>query len=234
MSYILEALKKAEQQRELGHVPGIASTHEQAYGKGRGRWLWVLTVVLALNAAVLLVLFWPDHGRAIRADAADEAASAQQRAPERPATAPVPAAVERPLAALAPATALPPAVSAAALSEPRQADSAAGPPAGSAAASEPEQPISDAPERAVTRHIAPPSLPVWPQIPGHLFEQLSGSLHLDVHVYADRPPDRFVLINMKKYHQGERLQEGPRLDEITTDGVILSFRGEKFRVQAQH
>jgi hypothetical protein len=38
---------------------------------------------------------------------------------------------------------------------------------------------------------------------------------------------------MKKYHQGQQLQEGPRLDEITADGVILSLRGEKFRLQAQ-
>jgi general secretion pathway protein B len=76
-------------------------------------------------------------------------------------------------------------------------------------------------------------IPTWPQIPGDLLEQLSGGLRLDVHVFATQPADRFVLINMKKYHQGQQLQEGPRLDEITADGVILTLRGEKFRLQAQ-
>ena len=77
------------------------------------------------------------------------------------------------------------------------------------------------------------NIPVWPQIPVYLFEQLTGSLRLDVHVFASQPAERFVLINMKRYYQGQQLQEGPRLDEITADGVILSFRGERFRLQAQ-
>ena len=80
---------------------------------------------------------------------------------------------------------------------------------------------------------ARPKIPTWPQIPGYLFDQLNGGLRLDVHVFATQPAERFVLINMKKYHQGQQLQEGPRLDEITADGVILSLRGEKFRLQAQ-
>ena len=88
----------------------------------------------------------------------------------------------------------------------------------------PPQPVAE---------LARPALPVWPQIPSHLFQQLNGSLRLDVHVFSDQPRERFVLINMKKYKQGEKLQEGPQLDEITAEGVILSFRGQQFRLQAQ-
>ena len=61
MSYILEALKKAEQQRGLGRVPGLDSVHEQVRGGARRRWLWALTGVLILNAAVLLVVVWPEQ-----------------------------------------------------------------------------------------------------------------------------------------------------------------------------
>ncbi|MEN8763519.1 MAG: general secretion pathway protein GspB [Thiogranum sp.] len=78
-----------------------------------------------------------------------------------------------------------------------------------------------------------PALPVWPQIPSHLFQQLNGSLRLDVHVFSDQPQKSFVLINMRKYREGEKLQEGPQLDEITAEGVILSFNGQRFRLQAQ-
>jgi general secretion pathway protein B len=77
------------------------------------------------------------------------------------------------------------------------------------------------------------SLPVWPQIPGHLFQQFKGGIRLDVHVYSDAPQDRFVLVNMQKYRAGDQLQEGPLLDEITLEGVILSFQGQQFRVLAQ-
>jgi general secretion pathway protein B len=96
----------------------------------------------------------------------------------------------------------------------------------------PAQPqVEQLPRPAVK--AAPPALPVWPQIPTQLFEQLNGSLRLDVHVFSDQPQKSFVLINMKKYKQGEKLQEGPQLDEITSEGVILSFHGQRFRVQAK-
>ncbi|MFQ5643892.1 MAG: general secretion pathway protein GspB, partial [Thiogranum sp.] len=89
------------------------------------------------------------------------------------------------------------------------------------------------PPRVEEEHTDIDDLPVWPQIPAHLFQQLKGGIRLDVHVYSDRPQDRFVLINLQKYRVGDRLQEGPLLDEITPTGVILSFQGQQFMVRAQ-
>ncbi len=76
-------------------------------------------------------------------------------------------------------------------------------------------------------------LPVWPQIPQALFAQLPDSLRLDVHVYAKNPAERFVLVNLQKYREGETLREGPLLEAITPEGVILSFRGQRFRMLAK-
>ncbi len=53
-------------------------------------------------------------------------------------------------------------------------------------------------------------------------------LHVDLHVYSDVPGERFVFINMHKYQENARLDEGPVLDEITSDGVILVYRGTTF------
>lgn len=53
-------------------------------------------------------------------------------------------------------------------------------------------------------------------------------LHLDLHVYGDRPKDRFVLINMSKYKEREKLTEGPILKEIMSDGVVLEHVGKRF------
>ena len=58
-------------------------------------------------------------------------------------------------------------------------------------------------------------------------------LHLDVHVYATRPAERFVYINMRKYHEGAALQEGPTVERIRRDGVILNYQGLRFILPRQ-
>jgi general secretion pathway protein B len=63
--------------------------------------------------------------------------------------------------------------------------------------------------------------------------QALPELHLDVHVYATSPADRFVYINMRKYHEGAALEEGPTIERIRRDGVILSYRGLRFVLPRQ-
>jgi general secretion pathway protein B len=53
-------------------------------------------------------------------------------------------------------------------------------------------------------------------------------LHLDIHVYSEVPEDRFVFINMSKQREKSQLSEGPTVDEITPDGVVLDYRGTTF------
>jgi len=53
-------------------------------------------------------------------------------------------------------------------------------------------------------------------------------LQLQLHVYSTVPKDRFVFINGQKYKDGDTLQEGPLVEQITSDGVILSMNGHRF------
>jgi general secretion pathway protein B len=53
-------------------------------------------------------------------------------------------------------------------------------------------------------------------------------LRLELHVYSDRPEQRFVFINSRKYREGEVLQEGPSVEQIRADGVVLSQHGRRF------
>lgn len=53
-------------------------------------------------------------------------------------------------------------------------------------------------------------------------------LNLELHVFSAVPGDRFVFINSSKYLEGESLPEGPRLDAITEEGVVMSHRGQSF------
>ncbi|VAW84129.1 hypothetical protein MNBD_GAMMA16-744 [hydrothermal vent metagenome] len=55
-------------------------------------------------------------------------------------------------------------------------------------------------------------------------------LSLDVHVYGDSSNERFVFINMRKYREGNITDEGLSVDSIDIKGVILSIDGEQFRL----
>ena len=63
--------------------------------------------------------------------------------------------------------------------------------------------------------------------------QALPDLHLDVHVYATKPAERFVYINMRKYHEGQPLAEGPVLERIRRDGVVLNYHGLRFVLPRQ-
>ena len=241
MSYILEALKKSEQQRELGRVPGITSVHENTAKSVSGKWLWLIVAILLLNAGLLVLLLWPDSEPEPVITSAPIREPVQLRR-DRPAVAPLvsqPPVLENPAPRVPQAARIAP-LPAAPAAAPVKTETTAKPvlqePAMAAAVlpaqPQAEQPQAEQPPRPAVKADAP-ALPVWPQIPTHLFQQLSGNLRLDVHVFSDQPQKSFVLINMRKYRQGEKLQEGPQLDEITAEGVILSFSGQRFRLQAQ-
>jgi len=58
-------------------------------------------------------------------------------------------------------------------------------------------------------------------------------LHLDIHVYSAQPAERFIFVNMRKYHEGQTLNEGPVIERITPEGAILSYQGRRFLLPRQ-
>jgi|SRR5450631_3377035 general secretion pathway protein B len=59
------------------------------------------------------------------------------------------------------------------------------------------------------------------------------ALRVDLHVYAAKPEERFVLINMHRLRQGESLPEGVRVESITPEGVVVSYQGAKFILEQE-
>lgn len=73
------------------------------------------------------------------------------------------------------------------------------------------------------------------QLPGYQELVLSGrarlpELHLDIHVYADDPARRFVFVNNRKYREGEKLDEGGRVERITPYGAVVQHSGHRFEL----
>ena len=54
------------------------------------------------------------------------------------------------------------------------------------------------------------------------------ALRLDLHVYDSSPTRRYVFVNMKRLGEGESTAEGARVVEITRDGAVMSYRNTEF------
>ena len=60
-------------------------------------------------------------------------------------------------------------------------------------------------------------------------QQEIPSLSISLLGYASQPADRITMINDKLLRQGDLLAPGLRLEQITADGVILDYKGYRFR-----
>jgi general secretion pathway protein B len=256
MSFILDALKKSETERQRQSVPGLMDMGPAVAKPRFPVWILVLGALLGVNLIVLLVVLTrtPASPAAAAIVAAPTTATVKSAAALPAAMAPTPTA--------APAATTAPAVGTAQFSP---MDPVAGTPA-AAPVFAPEIPVdgSAAPEvaRAPRRPTSPyqqigpsasasvgpqfnPQLRVSPPpaetgevLPTLAEINLSGNhaipeLHLDIHVFAAKPAERFVFINNQKYKEGATLREGPAVERITRDGVVLSYQALRFFLPRQ-
>jgi len=220
MSFILDALRKSENQRQRNTTPGIADARVSARSDKRSYWKVVVGVLVALNAALLLAL-WLRPG--------EQAPTATVRQPaSRPPAQSAPAAANRRL------TQAMPSPETRTTTEPSSAVPA---PAGSPSSSAPTRP----PETTAPAYTTPAPTAInssnapsqSSSIPSLETLQLQGIITLppqrvDLHVYSDIPADRLVFINMKKLREGDQLTDGPVIQEITPDGIIMTHNGSRF------
>ena len=50
---------------------------------------------------------------------------------------------------------------------------------------------------------------------------------VDVHAYNGNPQKRFVLINGRRYREGDVISEGPRIAQIIAEGIVFDWRNEQ-------
>jgi general secretion pathway protein B len=73
-----------------------------------------------------------------------------------------------------------------------------------------------------------PGLPEWGDLPLELRSQFVLP-RIDVYVYADEPQRRFVLMDLKKYREGDALASGVVLEKIHPGYIQLNYQGTRFR-----
>jgi general secretion pathway protein B len=55
-------------------------------------------------------------------------------------------------------------------------------------------------------------------------------LRLSLHVYDDVPANRFVLLNSSRLREGQETPDGILVERIDPNGVVLAWRGRRFRM----
>ena len=234
MSFILDALKKSEIERQRQSAPGLIDARPSPRRSRMPLWVAILCILLGVNLLALTYVVLrkstaPAPAPASRhADAPQAAAVAPEARPFSPLDGTPEYAPEIPVAptAVAPMAATP--TPDAAPPEQRPARTAPPGDAGANALPHSGPELTDAEANTETGEVLPTISEV----------SLSGAqalpeLHLDVHVYATQPADRFVYINMRKYHEGAKLQEGPTIERIRRDGVVLNDQGVRFLLPRQ-
>ena len=188
MSYILEALKKSDQQRQRGATPTLQAAQLAVPEPRRP-----LFVYYSLLAAVLLgagiMIGWLSSGQPEQAPPETEPVIVETPIliPQQAAPSPLPVPAESP-----------------------------------AVETSPDQPANIAGEAQEQKvpllHELP--LPIQQEIP---------AMTVQLHGYASKPSERLVSINSIRLREGEYLMMGLRLEQITPEGMIFSYKGYRFQ-----
>ncbi|RZI40853.1 hypothetical protein EGT07_21380 [Herbaspirillum sp. HC18] len=200
MSYILEALKKAEAERKGGVaqgiqiLPPISSTY-----RDRPAWRRPLPwAALAALAIALASAAWFAVTRSAKETAAP--------APVRAQPAPPPVA---------------PPVQAQAAPAPKPKEKIVKKPA------EVKPQPAEEPKIAKTQPAEQP-VPLLQELPEQVQREIPP-LAVGGYIYSGSKADRSVLINQRLLHEGEEVAPGLVLEKMLPNGMVLNYRGYRYR-----
>lgn len=250
MSYVLDALRRADAERQRGALPGLQSQPQAPVAADAGPRSTTAFALMGAGAVGLLALgaalaWWllkaPDapapvapttRPPAVLARPAPvppvPAPSAPSATPATPATAtlpPEPIPMPEPVAKVD--TASPPkaAASAVAATPPAASAAAARVPAASAAAA--RVPAASA---ATTPPPATERLPTLAELPEALRRQIPA-LQPGGAMDSPQPSARLLIVNGQPFREGDQLAPGLTLLQIRLRSAVLDFRGTRFELR---
>jgi general secretion pathway protein B len=232
MSYILDALRKADFERERGAIPGIHAQPvpvQTAAGARPGRAMaWLAS---AAAAAVAAGVAWQLGARdAARPSdppvAVTKSVAAQPVTPEatKPAPAMTPVAAT---AAAAPASTAWPASDATkvAAAEPKPRPRPVGTPAVAARQATPatQAAASAAAEKPEARVHA------LHELPEHIRRELP-TLSIGGSIYSDTPANRMLVVNGQLLHEKDKAARDVVLEQIKLKAAVLNYKGWRYEI----
>jgi general secretion pathway protein B len=203
MSYILEALKKSDQQRQRSAAPTLPAATVTVVATKQPVYYGLLAAVL-LGGGIVIGLLRPWQP----AHESPEIAAKSPQASQQVAPAPLyrtTGKTAQELPRMNSVSVAAPAVRMAAQPDTPAAVSAAKPGA-----------VAPAP---ITIAMAELPLSIQQEIP---------AMAIQFHAYSSKPANRLVGVNSLMLHEGESLMPGLRLEQITPEGMIFSYKGYRF------
>lgn len=245
MSYILDALKKSEKERQHGMVPDFSTVQDASVlgSSRRSLWPYLLLAALLLNAGILVWWLspWQSKNQKVivqpHVQNQPDLKSSIPSSPEpaktgSPAVNPAETAPTRSKIVVTKQTvnevnAVQQDLSIQKVIQP-QKESNMTPQEVS------DQPpiISHAPSEPADINIAPvPEDKIYTlnELPSSILRDLPA-FSVSTHIYSVDPASRMVRINGKTMREGQELIAGLKLEEITSGGVILSYNNYRFNV----
>ena len=230
MSYILDALRRADAERERGSVPGIhaqpamlGEADSEAPRTARpGLWIGMGFVLL------LAVLGW----WLLRSDAPPPASAPALAAPApaSPPAAVAPVAAPPVVAAVPVAPAPPPALLRA--SEPSR------PATAKVAVAKPVNPPASAVSKPVARAAASaasvasvpePRVYQLSELPDDIRRELP-TLSVGGAMYSQNPANRMLIVNGQTFHEGDKLAPNLSLEQIKLKSAVLEYKGYRYGI----
>lgn len=209
MSYILDALRRAESERERGNVPTLSANPAAAdladddVALRRVRpWVWAgMLLLLAVLGVAAAAAYWLMRGDAVP-----------------PPTPPSPPALPVQTQTVAAPPPPPPAVQAAAVAPPPVE----------------AKPVPETKPRAPSRSSAPAAaadrpLPMASGLPEDIRRQLPP-LVAGGAMYSESAAHRILIVNGQLFREGDRIAPELVLEQIRHRGAVLSFKGQRFRI----
>jgi len=221
MSYILDALRRADAERDRGRVPGLhaqpaggADDDDEPGGRGGMRWGYVAVV---LGLSLIVVLAWLAFGR----DKPIEVVVTT--APPPPVVAPVVQAAPAP----APAPVVP---APAPVAEPAPAVAADAEPA-------PPRPQRKTPPakretaRAAASASAAEEVRVYTvaELPEDVRRELPA-LSISGATYSESRSNRMLIVNGQLLHEGDLVAPNLRLEQIRLKSAVLRYKSYRYSI----
>jgi general secretion pathway protein B len=237
MSYILEALKKAQAERQLGSTPGLDALSIQAgarQGAGRSMPLWgALGAVTLVAVAAVAMLLWRQGGTSAPAPAVNAPAARAEPVTVPTVTAPAPAAATAPPVAMTAPVTTPAAVPVPAPMPIATPLTAASPMPVAPAPAQPTKPAANATATAASPTPAPAAIDEGVASARELPEAIQRQLPKVVfggYIYSKNAEDRLLLVDKVLRHEGEEVAPGLTLERLLPKAAVMNFRGYRYRV----
>ncbi|MDB5754166.1 MAG: hypothetical protein JWR56_594 [Massilia sp.] len=214
MSYILEALKKSQAERQLGSAPTlhaipVGAVLPAAYARNR-KPLW-----LSLGGGGLLValalLAWRAQAPSVKP------AAPQVAFPAAPAAVVATPAAPPAVAAVAPIPPPPLAVVPPSSPAPKPVVKAIAPQPAPVKASVPAPGLEEE------------SLPSLRQLP-EAIQRAVPPLTFGGYMYSNNPADRLLLIDKTLRHEGEEVAPGLVLEKLLPKAAVMNYKGNRYKV----